>query len=403
MNANNGSRALSYVFGEGIDWDSPLAATWLYTELPFWLMAPPGTVTVRWSGMSFTITIFEGWIKVFGNRVLDSESTVLFFGPEGSFEPKGELREAIKRRAIVPIARSCKTVLRIDARAHRDVFRQLPEDDHRGRKEQMAYCASLCEAHVPVLNQAIQQYRLATYDYFGYEVSPWDVPTWMLKQDTTSKSVALFYYQEWDYKPLFKELNDPEPHPLELATLSDIESMNSEEATPGEFELLDAGSFMERGDYTGAVRRIVTAIEAVVAGALLSELAKVHGPTEAKRRLSLTENDFPGRLRQWRRLANSKIIHAEFDEFERTRQIRHDIVHKALRLTHADRGRAQRAVDTGRWLFEKIEGKPEKVKLRNASLLKRRVGSIALAPRFPVSISADGIAVMPLSYRKDAK
>jgi hypothetical protein len=34
--------------------------------------------------------------------------------------------------------------------------------------------------------------------------------------------------------------------------------------TPGELELLDAVNLMERGDYSGAVRRVTTAIEVVV-------------------------------------------------------------------------------------------------------------------------------------------
>jgi hypothetical protein len=39
-------------------------------------------------------------------------------------------------------------------------------------------------------------------------------------------------------------------------------------------------------------------------------------------------------------------------------------IHRALRLTLKDRGRAQRAVDTSRWLYNKIETKPERERLR---------------------------------------
>jgi len=72
-----------------------------------------------------------------------------------------------------------------------------------------SYWATLCEAHLAVVNELIQRYRMATYDPFAYEVSARDVPIWNLKHATLSSS-------------------------------------------PGEFDLLDARSLMERGDFTGA-------------------------------------------------------------------------------------------------------------------------------------------------------
>jgi hypothetical protein len=103
---------------------------------------------------------------------------------------------------------------------------------------------------------------------------------------------------------------------------------------------------MERGDYTGAVRRSVTAIEAVLEWALRQELEKQHSQADADRLLARTKNNYPERLAEWRGLAQPSINQAEFDEFESTRQIRHEIVHRGRRLLHSDRGRAQRAVDT---------------------------------------------------------
>jgi hypothetical protein len=37
----------SFIFGQGIDWSSPLEETHLYVELPFWLMMPAGPVDVE--------------------------------------------------------------------------------------------------------------------------------------------------------------------------------------------------------------------------------------------------------------------------------------------------------------------------------------------------------------------
>ena len=136
---------------------------------------------------------------------------------------------------------------------------------------------------------------------------------------------------------------------------------------------------MERGDYTGAVRRTVTALEAVLRWALKNELSKQYDETEAERRTANTDNDFPGRLAQWRKLAQPTIAEILFDEFAQTRQLRHNIVHRALRLTLEDRGKAQRAVDTSRWLYNKIEGRPEREQLREfgGGGLARAVGRTA--------------------------
>jgi hypothetical protein len=247
----------------------------------------------------------------------------------------------------------------------------------------------------------IQRYRLKTYDYFPYEVSAWDVPIWYLKVAGMGARAVLLPYKSWDTKPVVIEDGDapgdpPKLRPFEWATTNELSEASSFEATPGEFDLLDARSLMERGDYTGAVRRTVTALEAILASALLTELEKRYDSTEAADRLRRTDNNYPGRLAQWRKLAKPSITQKEFDRFEATRQIRHDIVHRARRLTHDDRGLAQFAVDNGRWLFNKIEAKPDRAKLRDYGVLKS-VGRVALAPRFPATLSADGYFLGPLT------
>jgi len=95
---------------------------------------------------------------------------------------------------------------------------------------------------------------------------------------------------------------------------------------------------------------------------------------------------------QWRKLAQPQIPQVLFDGFENTRKMRHAIVHRALRLTLEDRGRAQRAINTSRWLFNKIENKPDRETLREKDITKS-LGRIALTVRFPSSIS-DGAVVL---------
>ena len=63
-----------------------------------------------------------------------------------------------------------------------------------------------------------------------------------------------------------------------FTTAGDLANTASDDAMPGEFDLLDARSLMERRDYTRAVRRTVTSIEALLRGALLKELEKKYSP-----------------------------------------------------------------------------------------------------------------------------
>lgn len=392
----------SFVFGDGIDWNSPLEDTMLYVELPFWLMMPPGPVDVEWSGRRFTVHVCPQWMEVFAGDIRDSRQTVVHHGPWiPNYSPPEPLAEALNEVPISWMERGCKTVLRLAVRAHSGAFRALGDGNPpRAAREREAYWASLCEAHLPVVNELIQRYRLVTYDFFAYEVSAWDVPVWFLKHAGEGYRAVLLPYKAWDSKPVVVEDGEKPSDPprvtsFQWATTVDLEATSSETASAGEFDLLDARSLMERGDYTGAVRRTVTAIEAILRSALLAELDKKYPTAEAESRTARTDTDFPGRLAQWRKLAKPSISQMEFDEFETTRTIRHQIVHRGRRLVHDERWRAQRAVDTGRWLYNKIEAKPARAKLRDYGVLKS-VGRVALTPRFPSSVGQDGITVSPI-------
>ena len=392
----------SFVFGDGIDWSSPLAETRLYVELPFWLMISAGSVDIEWSEGTFIVDVCSAWMEVFGGQVRDSRTTILHNGPwrPDGWQPPQSMAEDLARLQVPWLTRPCKTVLRLTAQAHTSAFRQLADTESpRARAEQEAYWASLCEAHIPVVNELIQRYRLVTYDYFAYEVSAWDVPVWYVKHGDSGYRALLLPYKEWDTKPVTIESPEtagdpPRVRQFEWAQLDSLSAASSSDATPGEFDLLDARSLMERGDYTGAVRRTVTAIEAVLRWALVRALERTFPPEEAETRAARTDNDFLGQLAQWRRLARPQISQLEFDEFQTTRQIRHEIVHRGRRLTHEERGRAQRAVDTGRWLYNKIEGNAARAQLRDYGTLKS-VGRVALAPRFPSTVNSNGITLNP--------
>ena len=345
-----GPRLASYLFGDGIDLASPVDEVFLYVELPFWLMMPPGTVTVSLSGTDFDVEVCPPWMEVHAGHVLDSRRTVAYHGPldlEG--EPSEDLAERFDRDGTPWLRRPCKTVLRLAARAHAGALaRPLPTEPSRVAGERDAYRASLCEAHIPVVNELVQRYRLATWDHVPYEVSAWDVPVWWVDHADALHRTVLVPYKEWDAKPVtvgppVPPATEPHVRDFELTTAGALQGTSSGDATPGELDLLDARSLMERGDYTGAVRRTVTAIEAVLRSELLRELAKTHAAGEAERLTAKTDNNFHRRLAQWTDLVDADMSQSLLDDLATTRKIRHEIVHRGRRLTHEERGTAQRA------------------------------------------------------------
>jgi hypothetical protein len=236
----------AFTYGDGIDWSSKLVPIPLYVELPFWLMLPWGDLDVEWSGTTFRANIMPSWMEVFVVEFLDSRKTALHMGPWGKWRPPAEIADELDEKATPLMSRPCKTVVRLNTRAHRDAFREIDPDREppRAQGEQQAYWASLCQAHIPVLNELIQRYRLATYDYFAYEVSPWDVPVWRLGKGEFGRHVVLLPYKEWDSKPqLISDVPKPGDPPtvktFEYAQVEDLTKLSSGDATPGEFDLLD--------------------------------------------------------------------------------------------------------------------------------------------------------------------
>lgn len=394
-----------FVFGQDLQWRGSTIRVFLYVELPFWLMLEPATMAVEWEGYQFTVDLCSPQVEVFVGEFLDSRRTIAWRGPEQSlahWKPTQELQNIADARGLPFMSRRCKTVLRIQSLGLESAF-SMPGDHAlpREERERDAYWASLCEAHIPVVNELIQRYRLQTCDYFAYEVSAWDVPIWYVRAGGDGRTVVLMPYKEWDERPLEigRPPEDGGERPARQFQFTDgaaLDSIDSSVATPGEFDLLDARSLMERGDYTGAVRRATTAIEAVVGWRLRKELLNRCSEAEVETRLTASENDFPGRLRQLQKmLGTSEAWKGLTQQFDVTRQIRHDIVHRGRRLAHDERGIAQRSVDTGRWLFNHIEDLPARARLRDYGVLKS-VGRVALATRFPTRVTSSGIEVLPL-------
>lgn len=287
----------SYALGDRLRWDAPWVDVSLWAELPFWLMMNNAALSIEVSGHTFPVSTHDNYFELFFGEVTDSRSQVGYRGP---FKKRDELSEATRQAmAAHPEAdymwRKCKTVVKIGSRCSEDVWNAVMEEPSPRNREGRLYIAELCRAHVPVLNCLVQNYRLATYDYFAFEVAPWDVPAWNVDRGRNSVSTNIVGYRQWDYKPAVVDASK-KPTVYRLIDAEDLRKQVPIPPTPGELELLDALNLMERGDYSGAVRRVTTAIEVVVEHVVGKAIESAKGKREAEKFLSDTRMRFDKRV-----------------------------------------------------------------------------------------------------------
>jgi len=362
-----------YWIGQELDYEAPSIPVDLRVELPFWIMVPDCVQDVDVNGHKFSVEIRDNYVELYGGVVVDSRYTCVYFGPPRKLDP--ELRKTIKKSRVPVLSRKCKTVLLIHSACNKDVLKAAKPGDKRSRPARH-YLKSFCAAHIEVVNRLIQKYRLSTYDLFSYEVSPWDVPIWFIGSGGDALRIVLQDYSAWDEKPvMYSSMTDNKGERYKLIDAAELQSAMSIEPSAGEYELLDALNFMERGDYSGAVRRIVTAIEVQLESALRQELLKLHPVPEVNEKLEASENDFPGRLRQYQKLSGRKLPVALEKELETTRTLRHSIVHNAYRIPFSQSQQTKEAIDTGRWIFNWLENQPARTDVREKRIAKRHLGS----------------------------
>ena len=408
----------SYYVGQEINWEAPWIDVCLRVELPFWLMVGNTTVSVEVGGHSFEIAIHENYFELHVGVLSDSKENVVYQGPLRKIEDLTEgVRNLVKARPDVPFMwRKCKTVLKIKSRCNEDVWNTTQERDdvkkgsvsfRRAMNGIRFYLAELCRAHIPVVNKLVQGYRLATYDYFPYEVSPWDVPLWLIERNANCIRSWLVPYREWDFKPKgfatpFEELArkilsgeklDPPTLPYKFIEEGDLQNAISIVAAPGEFELLDSLNLMERGDYSGAVRRITTALEVIVESIVGSAVEGAEGKRSAVKFLTVTETNFRRRVEKYEELSGRTLSNALRREMFATRKLRHRIVHRGYRIGPGERGRAQRAVDTGRWTYNWFENNKQRFDVREKKIAFRGLGRDITAGVFPTKITPGGVVV----------
>ena len=387
----------SYAVGDRLKWDAPWAEVRVWTELPFWLMVDNCAINVQFEGHSFPIEIQDNYFELYAGAAADSGNTVLYRGPYKERKDLSlPLQEAIASRPEGPYMwRKCKTYLKVGTRCNEDVLQAMREQEAPRRNEASIYLSELCRAHIPVINKLIQSYRVATYDYFAFEVSPWEVPHWSVERSAASETATLVSYRDWDVKPfIYDDLFNPtKRETYQLIQSADLSSNVDVVPTPGELELLDALNLMERGDYSGAVRRVTTAIEVVVEDVTGKAVEAARGKVEAERFLKATRMRFDERVKEYQNLSARTMRAATLKILAETRKLRHRIVHGGYRIGPDKRGEAQKAVDTGRWMFNWFENDVAKKDIREKRIAYRSLGRDLSAGMFRPRITAAGVVL----------
>jgi len=389
-----------YIIGDRLNWDAPWIKVRLWTELPFWLMVDNTTMAVTHGGHEFQLSIHDNYYELFFGECTDSRVSAGYCGPRKKPEDlPPAVKEAMAARPSRPhMWRKCKTYLKVESRCNEDVWNAAGEAEMPRVKEAKLYLSELCRAHIPVINTLIRAYRLSTYDYFAFEVSPWDVPHWCIERDGHSKTSTLVSYRDWDGKPvIFRSMDLPnEPEVYKLIDANDLRSQISLVPTAGEFELLDALNLMERGDYSGAVRRVTTAIEVVVEAVAGNAVEAASGKPAAEKFLKETRMRFDERVRRHQKLVGRSAPTTLLKALKEIRELRHKIVHGGYRIGPSERGKAQKAVDTGRWLFNWFENDDAKRDIREKRIAFRSLGRDLTGGIFSPRITPDGVVLSPI-------
>src|SRR5207253_1181493 len=105
------------------------------------------------------------------------------------------------------------------------------------------------------------------------------------------------------------------------------------------------------------------------------------------------ETNFRRRVEKYEEVSGRTLPSALRKEMYDTRKLRHRIVHSGYRIGPGERGRAQRAVDTGRWTYNWFENNKERFEIREKKIAFRGLGRDLVAGIFPTEITPDGVVV----------
>jgi hypothetical protein len=397
--------------GTSLDWESSSEKIILCVELPFWLLIAPSSFKLKVGGFETNVTVDNNGIEIQrGHQYTRTHLNTVFVGNSDA-----------SRNAVVPagalpeggLFRGTRTLLYIETFALADAIEAFVGPNGPRYQDGYRYFASLATGHLPVVNELINAYRRASVDPFATEVTAWDVPVWFVFHEGGTQSVCLYSHlvEDW-YPTLRKGLDSEEVVPYEAATEDDVRLELSSEAVPGEIEMLDGWSLFHRGRYGDSIRSFVTAIEVLVEAELRRLMMNGGEPQSTiDSLLEETRSNFDSRLNAYCRLSRRRIpgpiLHYVpyingvrlAEELDRTRRLRHRIVHHGYRLDHRFTKPMLRAAETTSWLFNWLseDGTFERRRTKNAAFFS---GLRTDASMFESGIRDGKIIVFPLGHHR---
>ena len=386
-----------YAVGDRLDWEAAWVDVSVCVELPFWLFFDNIVVALPYNEHQFSVAVHDNYWELSFGQTTDSRRSVIHRGPfKRDEELSSALREIIARNPRIERTwRKCKSYLKIQTRCNEDAWVAAGEEEGPRQREGLLYLSELSRAHIPVVNALVIAYRLATYDYFAFQVTPWDVPHWSIVRNGESHSCDLFAYKGWDYKPLnfgkWKGSDSPTVH--KLIEGSDLQTKVLDAPAAGELELINALNLMERGDYSGAVRRVTTSIEVLLEELCRQAMESTEGATAAEKFLRKTRTRFDIRLKTYQELTKRNMSPTFITCLKDIRNLRHEVVHGGLRIDTNSKGQAQKAVDTGRWIFNWLEDKEARRSVREGRIALRSLGRDITSGVFEPRITSDGVVL----------
>lgn len=350
--------------GTSLDWNSPLRPLVLAVELPFWLLMPETTLCVSVGGFTTDVDVINDGIALqVGEEITRHNQNTVFIG---SMNAANDIRLPAKLIPIGGMARSTRTLLRIKSHCIEDAALAFFQESGRRFQDGRRYFASLAIGHLPVVNKIINAYRMAAIDPYASEVTAWDVPVWFVGFLRQCVPVALNDFLVNDRYPVISRGPGSDDHKPIFATSREAVGIRlSQNEPPGEIEMLDGWSLFHRGRYGDSIRSFVTAIEVLVE-AEIRRLLTISGkpPEEIDSCLEKTRGNFDDRLRDYCMISGRRIPGPILSpipyinglrlqrEQERTRKLRHKIVHHGHRLDHTFEKPMLRAAETTSWLFD---------------------------------------------------
>ncbi len=391
---------------DSIDWNGERFAIQLALELPFWMLVPDNRYQIEVDGLAISIETVAQGISVQSDTMQSrTHARCRYFGripSEGARGPFSAI-ELIQGANF----RWTRTQCWITTTAVKDAFAALEDDLPRCAMAQQ-YFANLAMGHIPFLNKLINAYRCATGDPFAEEVTEFDVPLWFLVAKDVLKPIYLFTALCEDrYPTLHLEFGKDDNEPYFATSPEDLIRALSVASVPGEVELRDAWSRCYRGRFGEAIRSAVTAVEVLLEAKLEEVLiAKGLAPEEVNERLRKTQSRFQSRLDDYCRESGRAVPGPTLHylpylnglrlrkQFEITRELRHDVVHRGKRLDPSLRNPMRRALETTTWLFNWLaDNTPDSNReLANYTYFEAQRGMHSLR----WEITRDGIEVKPL-------